>query len=192
LGLIDFIKQHKNKVCQIHVNLFDDVIGYSEFDRFADTHSYDKIKQLFGLDKGNTKDIADTVIDLIRTRLTYSKFKNKKLENDTYKQQEYAHLTFFKNNNKVQPTDVNVNEELTGVIADGLLAGEASTSKEQSYFTSFGLKGISLSDKLHLQIAERLGGLIKPSRKPNEQYSRSKSMALAVSHVHIKVLFGQP
>ena len=181
LGLIDFIKIHKEKVCQIHVNLYDDEINYCEFDLFSDTHSYDKLKEAYGLDKGATKDIADTIIDLIRTRLTYSKFKNKKQEDGTYRPQEYAHLTFFKNNNKVQPTDVNVNEELSGIVADGFLAGEASTNKEDSYFTSFGLKGINISNKLHLQIAERLNSLIKPARKSNEQHSRSKSMALAVS-----------
>lgn len=181
LGLIDFIKLHKDEVCQIHVNLYDDEISYCEFDLFADTHSYDKLKEAYGLDKGATKDIADTIIDLIRTRLTYSKFKNKKQDDGNYRAQEYAHLTFFKNNNKVQPTDVNVNEELSGIVSDGLLAGEASTNKEESYFTSFGLKGINISNKLHLQIAERLNGLIKPSRKSNEQHSRSKSMALAVS-----------
>lgn len=181
LGLIDFIKQRKDKVCQIHVNLYDDQIEFSEFDNFADTHSYDAIKQNYGLDKGNDKDIGDTIVDLIRSRLTYSKFKNAKLDDGSYAEQAYAHLTFFKNNNKVQPTDVNVNEELSGVIAGGLLSGEASTNKEGSYFTAFGLKGINVSESIHLQIAERLSGLIKPSRKPNEQYSRSKAMALAVS-----------
>lgn len=181
LGLIDFIKQHKDKVCQIHVNLYDDQIEFSEFDRFADTNSYDAIKQNYGLDKGGDKDIGDTVVDLIRSRLTYSKFKNVKLDNGSFAEQAYAHLTFFKNNNRVQPTDVNVNEELSGVIAGGLLTGEASTNKEGSYFTAFGLKGIEVSESIHLQIAERLSGLIKPSRKANEQYSRSKALALAVS-----------
>lgn len=181
LGLIDFIKKHKEKVCQIHVNLYDDTISYCEFDKFADNQSYDQIKADYGLDKGSEKDIADTIIDLIRTRLTYSKFRNAKLENGTYKSQEYAHISFFKNNNKVQATDVNVNEEISGIVADGLMAGEASTSKEESYFTAFGLKNIDCSDKPHLQMAERLNGLIKPSRKANEQHSRSKSTALAVS-----------
>ncbi|WP_218312576.1 DNA phosphorothioation-dependent restriction protein DptH [Alteromonas antoniana] len=181
LGLVDFIKRNKDKSCRIHVNLYDDEIEYCEFDKFSDTASYDQIKAEYGLNKGNDKDIADAVIDILRTRLTYSKFKNEKLENGMYKPHQYAHISFFKNNDKVQSRDRNVNEELSGVVADGLMAGEASSSEEDSYSTAFGLKGIELDDKPHLQIAERLNGLIKPARKSDEQYSRSKSTALVVS-----------
>lgn len=188
LGLVDFIKQYKNKACQIHVNIYDDEIEYCEFDRFSDTASYDVIKAEYGLNKGRDKDIADTVIDLLRTRLTYSKFENEKLEDGTFKPHHYAHISFFKNNDKVQSRDRNVNEELSGVVADGLLAGEASSSEEDSYSTAFGLKGIEYNDKPHLQIGERLNGLIKPARKPDEQYSRSKSTALVVSGKFRKLL----
>ncbi|MDP2535498.1 DNA phosphorothioation-dependent restriction protein DptH [Alteromonas stellipolaris] len=188
LGLVDFIKQYKNKACQIHVNIYDDEIEYCEFDRFSDTASYDVIKAEYGLNKGRDKDIADTVIDLLRTRLTYSKFENEKLEGGAFKPHHYAHISFFKNNDKVQSRDRNVNEELSGVVAEGLLAGEASSSEEDSYSTAFGLKGIEYEDKPHLQIAERLNGLIKPARKPDEQYSRSKSTALVVSGKFRKLL----
>ncbi len=68
------------------------------------------------------------------------------------------------------------------------MAGEASSSEEDSYSTAFGLKGIEYDDKPHLQIAERLNGLIKPARKPDEQYSRSKSTALVVSGKFRKLL----
>ncbi|MGX5203211.1 DNA phosphorothioation-dependent restriction protein DptH [Aliikangiella sp. IMCC44632] len=180
-GLVDFIKQKKDEVCQIHVNLYDDELAMTEFDSFADTHSYDELKARYGLNSGAIKDIADSIIELIRTRLTYSKFKNQKLPNGGFKSQAYAHITFFRNNNRVQPTDVNVNQELSGIVSNGLLAGEAATSKEDSYFTAFGLKGIDVENHTHLQIAQKLNGLIKPARKSNEQYSRSKSMALAVS-----------
>ena len=181
LGLVDFIKKYKDKASQIHVNIYDDAIEYCEFDRFSDTASYDVIKAKYGLNKGSDKDIADTVIDLLRTRLTYSKFENEKHDDGTYKPHHYAHISFFKNNDKVKSRDRNVNEELSGVVADGLMAGEASSCEEDSYSTAFGLKGIDCSDKPHLQIAERLNGLIKPARKPDEQYSRSKSTALVVS-----------
>jgi DNA phosphorothioation-dependent restriction protein DptH len=176
LGLVDYVKRQKDKVCQIHVNLYDETLAYNEFDKFAETASYDEIKSLYDLNKGAIREQADTIIDLLRTRLTYSKFQNSKVE-----QQAYAHLSFFRNNNKVEPVDVNVNEELSGVVCNGLLAGEAAATKEESYFTSFGLKKVELDGLPHLRIAQKLGGLIKPSRKSNEQYSRSKSLALAVS-----------
>ena len=178
MGLVDYIKNQKNKTCHIHVNLYDDEITPCEFDRFAETASYDELKSFYGLDKGAIREQADAIIDLLRTRLTYSKFRNKDCEN---KEQAYAHLSFFRNNTPVEPTDVNVNEELSGVVCHGLLAGEAAANKEDSYFTSFGLKKVDTSNNVHLTMAQQLSGLIKPARKTNEQHSRSKSLALAVS-----------
>jgi DNA phosphorothioation-dependent restriction protein DptH len=176
LGLVDYVKSQKDKVCQIHVNLYDDKLSFTEFDKFAETASYDEIKALYELDKGAIREQADAIIDLLRTRLTYSKFENRKTS-----EQAYAHLSFFRNNNKVEPTDVNVAEELSGVVCHGLLAGEAAASKEDSYFTGFGLKGVDTKALPHLRVAKSLASLIKPSRKSNEQHSLSKSMALAVS-----------
>lgn len=176
LGLVDYVKVQKDKVCQIHVNLYDDKLEFTEFDKFAETASYDEIKAQYELDKGKIREQADTIIDLLRTRLTYSKFENRKTD-----EQAYAHLSFFRNNNKVEPTDVNVAEELSGVVCHGLLAGEAAANKEESYFTGFGLKGVEIKQLPHLRLAKSLASLIKPSRKANEQHSLSKSMALAVS-----------
>ena len=178
MGLVDYIKTQKDKVCHIHVNLYDDKETRCEFDRFAETASYDELKSLYSLDKGPIREQADAIIDLLRTRLTYSKFRNKECET---KPQAYAHLSFFRNHHKVEPTDVNVLEELSGVVCHGLLAGEAADSKEESYFTTFGLKNVETSNNAHLIMAQRLNGLIKPARKSNEQHSRSKSLALAVS-----------
>lgn len=176
LGLIDYVKAQKDKVCQIHVNLYDDQLTFTEFDKFAETASYDEIKSLYNLDKGAIREQADAIIDLLRTRLTYSKFENRKTT-----EQAYAHLSFFRNNNKVEPSDVNVAEELSGVVCHGLLAGEAAANKEDSYFTGFGLKNVEITNLPHLRVAKSLASLIKPSRKTNEQHSLSKSMALAVS-----------
>jgi len=176
LGLVDYVKSQKDKVCQIHVNLYDDKLEFTEFDKFAETASYDEIKALYELDKGAIREQADAIIDLLRTRLTYSKFENRKTD-----EQAYAHISFFRNNNKVEPTDVNVAEELSGVVCHGLLAGEAAANKEDSYFTGFGLKGVEITSLPHLRLAKSLASLIKPSRKANEQRSLSKSMALAVS-----------
>ena len=178
MGLVDYVKIQKDKVCHIHVNLYDDKETRCEFDTFAETASYDELKALYGLDKGAIKEQADTIIDLLRTRLTYSKFRNDECET---KPQAYAHLSFFRNHHKVEATDVNVLEELSGVVCHGLLAGEAADSKEESYFTAFGLKNVDTNNNAHLTMAKGLSGLIKPTRKSNEQHSRSKSLALAVS-----------
>lgn len=176
MGILDYVKNQKDKVCHIHINLYDEELMYCEFDRFAEIASYDDLKDIYELNKGPIREQADTIIDLLRTRITYSKFKNK-----VGTEQAYAHLSFFRNNDRVEPTDVNVEEELSGVVCNGLLAGEAAANKEESYFTAFGLKNVDTYNQTHLTIAKRLGGLIKPARKSNEQHSRSKSLALAVS-----------
>ncbi|RBW65354.1 DNA phosphorothioation-dependent restriction protein DptH [Vibrionales bacterium C3R12] len=177
MGLVDYVKTQKDKVCHIHVNLYDDKETRCEFDRFAETASYDELKRLYGLDKGALKEQADAIIDLLRTRLTYSKFRNQECET---KPQAYAHLSFFRNNNKVKPRYVNVLGELSGVVCHGLLAGEAADNKEESYFTAFGLKNVDINNA-HLNMAQRLNGLIKPARMLDEQHTRSSSLALAVS-----------
>ncbi|BAJ02070.1 DNA phosphorothioation-dependent restriction protein DptH [Shewanella violacea] len=177
MGLVDFVKANKDKVCHIHVNLYDDKLVYSEFDRFAETASYDKLKSLYELDKGAIREQADTIIDLLRTRLTYSKFENDKIDG----KQAYSHLSFFRNNTKVVPRDVNVDKQLSGVVCHGLLAGEAAANKQGSYFTAFGLNKVDTSGHPHLQIAQKLGGLIKPALLSSEPTGNSKSMALVVS-----------
>lgn len=177
LGLVDYVKEKKDKVSQIHVNLYDDKLAYCEFDRFAETASYDELKSRYGLDKGNIREQADSIIDLLRTRLTYSKFTNKECGDAL----AYAHLSFFKNNNEVEARDVNVLEELSGVACHGLMPGEASDSSEGNYITAFGLKGVDISNNRVLSMAQKLNGLIKPTRMPSEKTSASKSMALAVS-----------
>lgn len=177
MGLVDFVKSNKDKVCQLHVNLYDDKLVYSEFDRFAETASYDELKSLYGLDKGAIREQADVIIDLLRTRLTYSKFENGKIGG----KQAYSHLSFFRNNSKVEPRDVNVDKQLSGIVCHGLMAGEAAANKQDSYFTAFGLKNVDTSGQPHLQIAKKLGGLIKPALLSSEPTGNSKSMALVVS-----------
>ncbi|TMX59442.1 DNA phosphorothioation-dependent restriction protein DptH [Vibrio rotiferianus] len=179
LGLVDYVKAQKDKVCHIHVNLYDDKLIYSEFDRFAETGSYDELKALYEIDKGGAKarEQADMVVDLLRTRITYSKFENDKVDGE----QAYAHLSFFLNNSKVEARDVNVEKQLSGVLCHGLMAGEASESEEGSYNTAFGLRGVDCANKPHLQIAQKLNSLIKPARRSGEKTSNAKSMSLMVS-----------
>jgi DNA phosphorothioation-dependent restriction protein DptH len=177
LGLVEYFRTQNESACKVHVNIYDDEISYTEFDRFSDTQSHEELKYNYRLDKGKSRRKADTVIDLLRTRITFSKFEHQESE-----EQKYSHLSFFKNSERVETTDVNIDEELSGVVSHGIFSGEAATNKYDSYFTSFGLKNVDLAGKWHLIIAQKLSRLIKPARKLNEQHSQSKSMALAVSN----------
>lgn len=176
MGLVDLVKSLKDKVPFIHICLYDDELVYNEFDRFADTGKYEEIKQRYELNKGKAKDYADLVIDLLRTRLTYSKYEHSKVT-----EQQYAHISFFRNNQQVERSDVDPDQELSGVVCNGLIAGEAAANKKDSYFTAFGLKDVDTAGLTHLELARQYNRLLKPAYKTNEQHGKAKSTALAVN-----------
>ena len=178
LGLVDYIRSNLEKSAAIHVNFYDEALSFNAFDRFAETANYDQLKDWLELNKGKVREQADTIIDVLRTRLTYSKFTNEQSEKDG---QAYSHLTFFRNNDKVDCSDVAIDDMASGIACDGLLTGEASERKSGSYFTGFGLKGIDYQDLPHLQMAKYIGSLTKPALKPNTQYHGANAVALAVS-----------
>lgn len=176
MGLVDLVKELKDKVPYIHVCLYDDQLSYNEFDRFADMSKHDELKVRYELNKGKAKEYADLIVDLLRTRLTYSKF-----ENESVSEQQYAHISFFRNNQRVERADVDPQQQLSGVVCNGLIAGEAASNKHDSYFTAFGLKGVDVAGLPHLQLAQQYNRLVKPAYKSNEQHGRAKSTALAVN-----------
>jgi len=175
IGLVDYIRSKKNRDTNIHVNLYDKKIRHCEFDYFSETSSYDEIKSHYNLDKGKARENADAVIDLLRKNLTYSKFST------GMKVQAYAHLSFFRNKEKVEIMQVNVDEEESGVICHGLISGEASYSKKQSYVTGFGLKNVVYSNNKHLIISKLFSTLLHPAEKANTPYRESSAISIAVS-----------
>lgn len=175
-GLLAYYMEHLEEGRYIHVNLYDDEEIETEFDLFAEMATYDDIKDRYGLDKGKAKRNTDTIVDVLRTRLTFSKFLNSKTDH-----QEYAHLTFFKNNQVVDARDNNIDEHLSGVACGGLLNGESSRSENDAYFTAFGLKGVDCTDRPHLKIARLFGTMWRPSRLSSDSYHEHSAISLAVS-----------
>jgi DNA phosphorothioation-dependent restriction protein DptH len=183
LGLIDYIKLKKDKVTNIHVNIYEETECYSWFDKFADMASYDDLKELCELNKGAAREQADSIIDLLRTRLTYSKYEHEKGD----KEQVYAHMCFFKNNERVQAVDVDLLMQKSGVVCHGLMPGESASNKNGSYYTSFGLHGVDIESAPPLKLIAKYSALIKPAKRYHEEYSPSKSQALVVTE-NFKVL----
>lgn len=175
-GLLAYYMEHLEEGRYIHVNLYDDEELETEFDLFAEMATYDDIKDRYDLDKGKAKRNTDTIVDVLRTRLTFSKFLNGKTG-----QQTYAHLTFFKNNQVVDARDNNIDEHLSGVACGGLLNGESSRSENDAYFTAFGLKGVDYADKPHLKIARLFGAMWRPSKLNSDSYHEHSAISLAVS-----------
>lgn len=166
LGLVDHFKKGGDKTCAVHINFYDEKLIYNEFDRFSETASYEDIKQRLGLNRASVRDDADLLIDLIRSRLTYSKF----VTPEAGRALAYAHLAFFKNNAPVDVRQIDIDEALSGVICDGLIAGEIAETIGSAYFTAFGLKGVQYKEIPHLRIAKLVSNLMEPARKPNSKY----------------------
>ncbi|WP_211474964.1 DNA phosphorothioation-dependent restriction protein DptH [Collimonas humicola] len=182
LGLVDYFKLHKEDVTAIHVNFYDQKLQQNDFDKFAETGSYDKLKEWLKLNGGTMRVDADMLIDLIRSRLTYSKFVTPHGEDGL----AYAHLAFFCNNAPVDCRPVNIGEALSGVLCDGLIAGEAAEMQGEAYFTAFGLRNVEVEAHQALRLARLLGAIWEPARRSNAQYL-GQGIGLAVS-AHFKQL----
>ncbi|WP_217513620.1 DNA phosphorothioation-dependent restriction protein DptH [Vibrio metschnikovii] len=178
LGLVDYVKDNLDNAVSIHINLYDDELVFNAFDTFAEMANYEDLKSWLELDRGKVRENADTIIDILRTRLTYSKFTNAHSEREG---QAYSHLSFFRNNDKVKLTTLSVDDMPSGVACDGLLTGDASKSDEGSYFTAFGLHNVQYEKLPHLKMAKYVGSLMEPALKPSTQYTGANAPALAVS-----------
>lgn len=176
VGLVEYLIRNRQQSVNIHVNLYDDSFSFTEFDRFSEMSSYELIKKTYNLNLSRTKDFADTVVDLMRTHITYSKFIHTKVES-----QKYAHLTFFRNNQKVEVIDVNPEEKLSGICAHGLITGEASSNEKGNYITGFGTARFDHNSSVCTKLALLYGRLIKPSRKSTFEYRDNSAIALAVN-----------
>lgn len=178
LGIVDYFAKDLDNACCVHVNLYDEQLQFNWFDDFAELASHSHLKEKLELNKKDKKEIADTLIDTLRTRLTYSKFTHKEATNSGH---AYAHLAFFRNEEKIQPREINIDASISGIAADGLLSGEGAESKGDSYFTAFGLRDVPYESIPHLKLARLYGTLIVPARKSSTPYTGSNAIALAVN-----------
>lgn len=126
LGLIEHFKLRKEQGDRHSCELLMSGCNSMTSTRFAETAAYDELKAWLGnLNTTALRAEADMLIDLIRSRLTYSKFT---LPNER-EQFAYAHLAFFRNQEPVECHPINTDEALSGVLCDGLIAGEAAETR---------------------------------------------------------------
>lgn len=166
LGLTDYFKKHRDEACAVHVNCYDDQILFNEFDAFAECVSSQVLRETYQLGRGGVHDDADLLIDLIRSRLTYSKFMTPADDEPL----AYAHLAFFRNNAPVDVRPVPVENALSGVLCDGLIAGESAENIENAYFSRFGLRNVEVEPYQPLRLARLVGSLMRPARETNSPY----------------------
>ncbi|EES5072297.1 DNA phosphorothioation-dependent restriction protein DptH [Escherichia coli] len=176
LGLVDYFKQEKDNAISIHVNCYDERLLPNAFDRFAESGSYEQLKNDLGLNSGAWRSEADMLIDLLRSRLTFSKFILPP-ESD---QLAYAHLAFFTNTAPVDCRQIRIEDAASGVLCHGLIAGEGAETQGDAYFTAFGLRNVDTESSCALRLARLLGCLWQPARQSNSQY-HGQGISLAVS-----------
>ncbi|EBF8126958.1 DNA phosphorothioation-dependent restriction protein DptH [Salmonella enterica subsp. enterica] len=176
LGLVEYFKQEKDGAISIHVNCYDERLLPNAFDRFAESGSYEQLKNDLGLNSGTWRAEADMLIDLLRSRLTFSKFvlppESDKLA--------YAHLAFFTNTAPVDCRQIRIEDAASGVLCHGLIAGEGAETQGDAYFTAFGLRNVDTEPYCALRLARLLGCLWQPARQSNSQY-HAQGISLAVS-----------
>ncbi|KXI29578.1 DNA phosphorothioation-dependent restriction protein DptH [Paraglaciecola hydrolytica] len=185
LGVVGYFKDNLDNASFVHVNLYDKELVLNSFDVFAESTNNDSLKEFLGIGTKRYTDSADSIIELLRTRLTYSKFTTGNVS-----KYEYAHISFFYNDEKVDCISVNIDSKPSGIAADGLLGGESSESQHGSYHTAFGLKDVKYDNNPLLQTAKLFGSLIKPAREANSQFSGKDAIALAVNE-SFKTLLNQ-
>lgn len=185
LGVVGYFKDNLDNSSFVHVNLYDNELILNSFDIFAESSNNDALKEFLGIATKKYTNSADSIIELLRTRLTYSKFKTSDVSN-----YEYAHVSFFYNDEKVDCIPVNMDSKPSGIAADGLLGGESSESQHGSYHTAFGLKDVQYDKSQLLQATKLFGSMIRPARENNSQYSGKDAIALAVNE-NFKTLLDQ-
>lgn len=169
-GIVDYYTKHfSNNPVKMIVNLFDDMYTQTEFDTFADTDKYDRIKRNYSL-----REDAESIIDTIRTHVTYSKHL-------TSEPQGYSHLSFFKNNEKVAIQSRTFEQTKSGLVSSGLISGESSQKEKGTYFSGFGLKNVDFSQNKLLQLAQVYNALQRPVYDYGTNYEPHKTVALMIS-----------
>lgn len=169
-GIVDYYTKHfSNNPVKMIVNLFDDMYTQTEFDTFADTDKYDRIKRNYSL-----REDAESIIDTIRTHVTYSKHL-------TSEPQGYSHLSFFKNNEKVTIQSRTFEQTKSGLVTSGLISGESSQKEKGSYYSGFGLKNVDCSQNKLLQLAQVYNALQRPVYDYGTNYEPHKTVALMIS-----------
>ncbi|HHH2114899.1 TPA: DNA phosphorothioation-dependent restriction protein DptH [Yersinia enterocolitica] len=176
LGLVEYFKQEKEHAISVHVNCYDERLLPNMFDHFAESGSYEQLKNDLDLNSGVWRAEADMLIDLLRSRLTFSKFV---LPSESDKL-AYAHLAFFTNMAPVDCRQIRIEDASSGVLCHGLIAGEGAETQGDAYFTAFGLRYVDTEPYCALRLARLIGCLWQPARQSNSQY-HGQGIGLAVS-----------
>jgi len=171
-GILNYYKKSKTKVKKIQVNVYDESCHLTVFENFSETRKIDALRELVRLNSSDKEAALDDLIFKLRKNVTFHKVR----EFDEY---DYAHLSFFKNDEEVILRYTNVQSAKSGIVCQGVLSGEASYLENGSFYTGFGQKNIDFDNNI-VNIASLYNQLLLAYRDKSARYSKGIVPVLAV------------
>lgn len=171
-GILNYYKKTKGKAKKIQVNVYDEQYHFTAFEEFSETRKIEKLRELVRLNSSDKEAVLDDLIFKIRKNVTIHKVRE-------FTDYDYAHLSFFKNNEEVTLRPNNVNEGKSGIVCNGVLSGEASYLENEVFYTGFGLKNVK-AENISVSLASLYNQLLFAYRDKSAKYIKGNVPVLAV------------
>lgn len=171
-GILNYYKKTKGKTKKIQVNIYDEQYHFTAFEEFSETRKIEELRELVRLNSSDKEAVLDDLIFKIRKNVTIHKVRE-------FTDYDYAHLSFFKNNEEVTLRPNNVNEGKSGIVCNGVLSGEASYLENEVFYTGFGLKNVK-AENISVSLASLYNQLLFAYRDKSAKYIKGNVPVLAV------------
>jgi len=171
-GILNYYKKTKDKAKKIQINVYDEQYHFTAFEEFSETRKIEELRELVRLNSSDKEAVLDDLIFKIRKNVTIHKVRE-------FTDYDYAHLSFFKNNEEVTLRPNNVNEGKSGIVCNGVLSGEASYLENEVFYTGFGLKNVKAKN-ISVSLASLYNQLLFAYRDKSAKYIKGNVPVLAV------------
>ncbi|WP_413698549.1 sigma factor-like helix-turn-helix DNA-binding protein [Psychromonas sp. KJ10-10] len=171
-GILNYYKKTKIKAKKIQVNVYDEEYHFTAFEEFSETRKIEELRELVRLNSSDKEAVLDDLIFKIRKNVTIHKIRE-------FTDYDYAHLSFFKNNEEVTLRSNNVSEGKSGIVCNGVLSGEASYLENEVFYTGFGLKNVK-AENISVSLASLYNQLLFAYRDKSAKYIKGNVPVLAV------------
>ena len=171
-GILNYYKKTKGKAKRIQVNVYDEQYHFTAFEEFSETRKIEELRELVRLNSSDKEAVLDDLILKIRKNVIIHKVRE-------FTDYDYAHLSFFKNNEEVTLRPNNVNEGKSGIVCNGVLSGEASYLENEVFYTGFGLKNVK-AENISVSLASLYNQLLFAYRDKSAKYIKGNVPVLAV------------
>jgi DNA phosphorothioation-dependent restriction protein DptH len=171
-GILNYYKKTKGKAKKIQINVYDEKYHFTAFEEFSETRKIEELRELVRLNSSDKEAVLDDLIFKIRKNVTIHKVRE-------FTDYDYAHLSFFKNNEEVTLRPNNVNEGKSCIVCNGVLSGEASYLENEVFYTGFGLKNVK-AENISVSLASLYNQLLFAYRDKSAKYIKGNVPVLAV------------